>query len=99
MSTKFIAEAMNVSNRRIQQIIEKYRFTKIMPELTKSRRPRAELSDEQKRNIDLVFEEAKLSPRLIYSELKRRRTFVAKNKILYIVRMFNYHQCKSSRNL
>ncbi len=81
MSTKFIAEAMNVSKRRIQQIIKKHKLTKIMPELTKSRRPRTELTDEQKKNIDITFEETKLSPRLLYYELKRRGAYVAKNKI------------------
>lgn len=81
MKTEDIAEAMNVSKRRIQQIIKKHKLSKIMPELIKSRRPKTELTDEQKKSISLAFEETKLSPRLLYYELKRRETPVAKNKI------------------
>jgi putative transposase len=81
MSTKLIAEAMNVSERRIQQIIKRYSLTNIMPILIKARRPKTEISEDKKKAIDLAFEETKLSPRLIYYELKRRGTPVAKNKI------------------
>lgn len=81
MPTKSIAEAMNVSERRIQQIIKRFRLTRVMPILTKSRRPKTEINDEQKKAIDTTFEETKLSPRLLYYELKKRRIPVAKNKI------------------
>ena len=86
MSIKSIAEAMNVSKRRIQQIIKKYKLTNVMPTLIKSRRPKIEISEDKRKAIDLAFEETKLSPRLLYYELKRRRTPVAKNKI--------YEYCK-----
>ena len=52
-----------------------------MPTLTKSRRPKTEITDEQKHAIDKAFAETKLSPRLLYYELKQRKTPVAKNKI------------------
>lgn len=86
MSKKTIAEAMNVSKRRIQQIIKRYKLTNIMPILTKARKPKTEISGDKKKNIDLAFEETKLSPRLLYYELKKRGTLVAKNKI--------YEYCK-----
>ena len=38
LSNKEISEAMNVSKRRVQQIIKHYRLTKVMPTLIKSRR-------------------------------------------------------------
>lgn len=81
MSIRFIAEAMNVSERRIQQIIKRYKLTKVMPILTKARRPRTEITDGQKAAIDVAFEETKLSPRLLYYEMKRRGNLVPKNKI------------------
>ena len=80
-SSKTIAEAMNVSERRIQQIIKRYNLTKIMPILTKTRRPRTEISEDKKKAVDIAFEETKLSPRLLYYELKRKGIPVAKNKI------------------
>ena len=86
MSSKCIAEAMNVSKRRIQQIIKKYKLTKIMPALIRSRRPKIEISEDKKEAINIAFEETKLSPRLLYYELKRRGSPVAKNKI--------YEYCK-----
>jgi putative transposase len=86
MLVKDISEAMSVSERRIQQIIKKYKLTKTMPELTKSRRPKIEITEEKKRAIDEAFDEMRLSPRLLYYELKRRGTPIAKNKI--------YEYCK-----
>jgi len=52
-----------------------------MPTLIKSRRPKTDINDEQRKAIDIAFEETKLSPRLLYYEMKRRRVPVAKNKI------------------
>jgi putative transposase len=86
MKTEDIADAMNVSKRRIQQIIKRYLLTDTMPTLTKERRPRTEISEDKKKAIDKAFEETKLSPRLLYYELKKRKTPVAKNKI--------YEYCK-----
>ena len=52
-----------------------------MPELKKERRPRTFLSDEQKEAIDQAFDETKLSARLLYHELKAKKTLVPKNKL------------------
>ncbi len=79
--TEEIADAMNVSRRRVQQIIKVHALTGNMPVLTKSRRPKTHITDEQKIAIDKSFEETLLSPRLLYYELKRRGITVPKNKI------------------
>ena len=52
-----------------------------MPELKQRRRPRTFLSEEQKAAINAVFQATLLSPRLLYYELRRRGTPVAKNKL------------------
>ena len=79
-SNKSIADAMKVSIRRVQQIIKEYRFTKTMPALNKSRRPKTEITEEQKNAINLAFKDTKLSTRLLYYELKNRGFSVPKNK-------------------
>ncbi|HJX50492.1 MAG TPA: IS481 family transposase [Candidatus Nanoarchaeia archaeon] len=81
MPNETIADAMRISTRRVQQIIKEYKHTKIMPILTKSRRPKTYIDDKQKESINLAFDETKLSPRLLYYELIRRGTKVPKNKI------------------
>jgi len=41
---------MNVSKRRIQQIIKKYKLTNVMPTLIKSRRPKIEISEDKRKD-------------------------------------------------
>lgn len=81
LSIKDIAEAMNVSERRIQQIIKRFKLTDVMPTLTKSRRPKTQITEEQKNAIDIAFKDTKLSQRLLYYELKNRGIPVPKNKL------------------
>ena len=81
MSNESIAEAMNVSVRRVQQIIKRFKLTNLMPTLTKSRRPKTQITDEQTNAINIAFEDTKLSPRLLYYELKNRGIPVPKNKL------------------
>ena len=81
MSNEDIAEAMNVSLRRVQQIIKRFKVTNTMPTLTKSRRPKTQITEEQMNAIDIAFEDTKLSPRLLYYELKNRGIPVPKNKL------------------
>jgi len=81
MSNENISEAMNVSARRIQQIIKRFKLTNIMPTLTKSRRPKTQITEEQKNAIDIAFKDTKLSQRLLYYELKNRGIPVPKNKL------------------
>ena len=81
MSNESIADAMRISTRRVQQIIKEYKLTKLMPALNKSRRPKTEITEEQKNAINMAFEDTKLSARLLYYELKNRRIPVPKNKL------------------
>ena len=81
LSNESIADAMKVSIRRVQQIIKEYKLTKIMPALNKSRRPKTEITEEQKNAINIAFEDTKLSARLLYYELKNRGLPVPKNKL------------------
>lgn len=78
---KDIAPVYNISVRRVQQLAAEFRKTKKYPELKKNRRPKVLLSDEQKKAIDLAYGETKLSPKLLYHELKRRGSSISKNKI------------------
>jgi len=81
LDNKTIADSMNIIVRRVQQINKEYLLTDNMPTINKSRRPKTEFTDEQKIAIDKAFEETKLSARLLYYELKNRKTPIAKNKI------------------
>ncbi len=81
LSNENIAEAMNVTERRIQQIIKRFKLTNVMPTLTKSRRPKTQITEEQKNAIDIAFNDTKLSQRLLYYELKNRGIPVPKNKL------------------
>ena len=78
---KALAPIYGITERRVQQLVKEYRETKKYPELKKNRRPRTDLTDEQKKAIDEVYAETKLSPKLLYYELKRRGKFAPKNKI------------------
>ena len=52
-----------------------------MPELRQKRRPETSLSPEQIRTANSVFHETKLSPRLLYLELKSQGYKIPKNKL------------------
>lgn len=70
-----------VTERRVQQLVQAYRQAKKYPELKKQRRPKTFLSEEQQQLIDTVFTETRLNQRMLYYELQRRGTPVAKNKL------------------
>ena len=76
-----VAPVYNITARRVRQLVQEFRRSGKMPELKKERRPRTYLTEEQKRRIDQAFSETRLSARLLYYELKRRNTPVAKNKL------------------
>ena len=57
-----------------------------MPELSPLRRPQTLLAEEQKAAIDAAFADTKLSPRLLYYELRRRKMSVPKNKVYEYLR-------------
>lgn len=76
-----VAPVYDLSIRRVQQLVHYFQRTGQMPEVKQERRPRTFLSVKQQTAIDMAFEDTKLSPRLLYYELKRRRTLVPKNKL------------------
>jgi putative transposase len=76
-----IAKLYAVTPRRVRQLAARYRNTGQYPTLNPQRRPTTFLSQDQKAAIDAAFDDMKLSPRLLYYELKRRKTPVPKNKL------------------
>ena len=81
VSTKDIASTYGVTQRRVQQLVKEYKDTGKIPELNPKRRPKTELTDEQKKAIDKAWEDQRLSAKLLYWELKRKGQPVPKNKI------------------
>ena len=61
--------------------MKEYKDTDKIPELDPKKRPKTELTDEQKKAIDKAWEDQRLSAKLLYWELKRRDQPVPKNKI------------------
>ena len=76
-----VASVYGITIRRVQQLVAFFRKEKSMPELNPLRRPRTFLAEEQKAAIDAAFKDTKLSPRLLYYELQRRKMPVPKNKL------------------
>ena len=76
-----VASVYNVTERRVQQLVQEYKETKKYPELKEARRPKTSLTIEQEQLIELAYLETKLTPRLLYFELKRRGAYAPKNKI------------------
>ncbi len=76
-----VAPVYGVTPRRVCQLVEEYKMTGMMPTLNPNRRPKTELSGQQLKQIDEAFEQTRLSPRLLFHELKRRGTPVPKNKM------------------
>jgi putative transposase len=76
-----VASVYQISERRTQQLVQAYKKTQKYPELDKSRRPKTSLTGEQEKQIELAYLETKLTPRLLYFELKRRGSYAPKNKI------------------
>ena len=76
-----IAKVYAVTPRRVRQLVARYRSTGRYPLLNPQRRPATFLSPDQKAAVDAAFDDTKLSPRLLYYELNRRKTPVPKNKL------------------
>ena len=81
VNTKLAASIYGVSMRRVQQLVKEYRETGRVPQLTKRRRPKTYLTEEQKEIIDKVWNETRVGARLLYYELKRRGYNIPHNKI------------------
>jgi len=80
--TSQLAKLYGVHERRVQQLVKEYKKTGKVPVLNKNRRPKTFLTEDQKQEINAVHEETRLSPRLLYFELKKRNNIrIPKNKI------------------
>ena len=60
LKTKEVADIYEVSQRRFQGLVKKYKETGIYPVMIKGRRPKTELSDKDKELIDEALEESLL---------------------------------------
>ncbi|MBI1968705.1 transposase family protein [Candidatus Woesearchaeota archaeon] len=78
---KEVASVYNLSERRVQQLVNFYEKTKKYPELNPARRPKTSLSLEQEQAIEKAYLESMLTPRMLYYELKRNGVSAPKNKI------------------
>ncbi len=76
------AEQYKVSVRRVEQLVKKYRETKIYPILNRNRRPKASpLTKEDKLAIDEVWGEKRFGARMLYRELMNRGIKIPHHKI------------------
>jgi len=64
-TSKEISEIYNVSQRWIQILVKKYKPTGEYPKMNRKRRPKTELTDEQKAIIDEAYSEAFFGARLL----------------------------------
>ena len=82
VDTDIVARVMKVSQRRVQQIVKYYIEHGEYLQLNMTRRPSTELNDEQKRMINLVWDENRLGARLLHVHLKEEcHVKIPKNKI------------------
>ncbi len=82
VDTDIVAGVMKVSQRRVQQIVKYYIEHGDYLQWNMTRRPSTELSDEQKRLINLAWEETRLGSRLLHIHLKEVcGVRISKNKI------------------
>ncbi|MEK6959862.1 MAG: hypothetical protein AABX47_01700 [Nanoarchaeota archaeon] len=76
-----VADVYGISSRRVRQLVQSFRKAGKMPTLNPTRRPKTVLSCEQCRMIDSAFEASRLSPRLLYFDLKSKGYTIPKNKM------------------
>jgi len=88
-TTDSISRMYNISKRRVQQLRKQYRDKGEIPKLIKSRRPRTELTDNEKKIILAIWNEKRLGGRLLYHELKSRGYKIPHNKIHKYLRANN----------
>ena len=82
-STGHVANKLDLSERRVQQIYKKYLLTGCMPELNKNRRPRTYLSDKQIELIEKVYAKHRVSAKILKIALDEDypENRIPKNKI------------------
>ncbi len=67
-----LAGLYGVSARRVQQLVKEYRETGEVPRLSKNRRPKTFLTEEQKHLIDKAHEESRLGARLLRYDIRSK---------------------------
>ncbi|HUV80837.1 MAG TPA: hypothetical protein VMW40_08495 [Candidatus Bathyarchaeia archaeon] len=80
-TVKKAARVYGVTERRVQQLVRRYRDTGVIPRLSPNRRPKTSLTEEQKVVIDEVWKETRFGARLLFYELRRRGQSIPHNKI------------------
>ncbi len=77
-----IAVQFGVTERRVRQLVKRYRATGEVPVLSRERRPKARpLTREEKALIDSVWAEKRLGARLLHKELLHRGQSIPRHKI------------------
>ncbi|VVB96755.1 Uncharacterised protein [uncultured archaeon] len=71
-TTKSISLIYKISQRRVQQLRKEYKDTGDIPRLISTRRPKTELSDNDKEIISKAWDEKRVGARLLYYDLKER---------------------------
>ena len=80
-TTKSISLMYKISQRRVQQLRKEYKDTGAIPRLISTRRPRTELSDNDKETIRKEWDEKRVGVRLLYYDLKAKGHKIPHNKI------------------
>jgi hypothetical protein len=74
---------MKITPRHVQQLYQKYKKTGTVPKLNKNRRPKTNLTDEQKQTINKAFHEVYLGARLLRHHIRKRHEMnIPRNKTL-----------------
>src|SRR3990172_564360 len=71
-STSVVAKNLQVSQRRIQQLVKQFKETGEYPVLNPKRRPKIHLNNEQKEIIKQAYEEVFLGAKLLRHHIKRK---------------------------
>jgi len=88
---KDVSWAQKVSDRRVQQLVKKYKETGFMPVLDPKRRPETSLTKGEREVIEEVYAETRRGARLLYYEIKKRKNLVIpKNKVHAYLREKGY---------
>lgn len=81
-TNKELATQYGITERRVQQLVRKYRETGEYPKLSRSRRPKGPpLTTEEKDIIENAWEEKRVGARLLYYEIRKRGYTIPHHKI------------------
>jgi len=90
-NTKSVARLLDVSQRRIQQLVKIYRETGEYPQLNPNKRPKTYLTEEEKDIIEEAYTKSRLCARLLEYHIKRYyKVSIPHNKIHKYLRKRGY---------